>query len=89
MKNMNYLSVLEQIYNFLLMKPDFNNLKNFEKVAEYFKALNQGDAEDFKFEAPHKVSGKFGNKLKINIITAPEINNKRKFLEWVDSQINV
>ncbi|MDR0238013.1 hypothetical protein [Acinetobacter sp.] len=88
MKNSNYHSVLEQIYNFLLLKPGFNQLKNFEKIAEYFRALNEGRADEFNFEAPNKVSGKFGNKININIITAPEIGNKRKFLEWVDNQVN-
>lgn len=88
MKNINYSYVLEQIYNFLLLRPDFKSKTNFEKVVEYFKVLNQGVDDDFIFEIPDKVVGQFGNKKMINIINAPEIDHKNKFLDWVDQQIN-
>ncbi|WP_252510711.1 hypothetical protein [Acinetobacter bereziniae] len=87
-ENINYLYVLEQIYNFLLLTPDFKSKTNFEKVVEYFKVLNQGVDDDFIFEIPDKVVGQFGNKKMINIINAPEIDHKNKFLDWVDQQIN-
>ncbi|MCT9978385.1 hypothetical protein M2R48_08620 [Acinetobacter sp. I-MWF] len=89
MKNINYDFVLEQIYNFLLLRPEFNSKTNFEKIAEYFRALNEGTDDEFNFEKPNKISGKFGNKKNIVIVNAPEINNKNKFLEWVDRQINL
>jgi hypothetical protein len=50
--------------------------------------LNQGVDDDFIFEIPDKVVGQFGNKKMINIINAPEIDHKNKFLDWVDQQIN-
>lgn len=89
MKNVNYDFVLEQIYNFLLLRPDFNSKTNFEKIAEYFRALNEGTDDEFNFEKPNKISGKFDSKKNIVIVNAPEINNKNKFLEWVDRQINL
>ncbi|MEJ5137343.1 MULTISPECIES: hypothetical protein [Acinetobacter] len=89
MKNINYDFVLEQIYNFLLLRPDFNSKTNFEKIAEYFRSLNEGTDDEFNFEKPNKISGKFGSKKNIVIVNAPEINNKNKFLEWVDRQINL
>lgn len=77
MKNSNFVCVLEQIYNFLLLTPDFNSKSNYEKIAEYFRALNEGNESDFKFDSPSKVSGRFGNKKNIIIISAPEIRNKK------------
>ncbi|WP_266125861.1 hypothetical protein [Acinetobacter bereziniae] len=77
MKNSNFLCVLEQIYNFLLLTPDFNNKTNFEKTAEYFRALNEGSDSDFKFDSTNTVFGRFGNKKNILIISEPEMSNKK------------
>ncbi|MFW1736055.1 hypothetical protein ACG94V_04345 [Acinetobacter sp. ULE_I001] len=88
MKSSNYMCVLEQIYNFLLLTPDFKSKTKSEKIVAYFKALNEGDETDFKFNNSNKVSGKFGNKKNILIMSAPEISNKYKFLSWVDEQVN-
>lgn len=82
----NYPPVLEQIYDFLKERPNFHSITKFEKMVEYFKALNE--QVDFNFEAPHKITGKFGHKNMISLISAPDVNDKTKFLDWVYKQIN-
>lgn len=84
----NYLPALEQVYEFLKERPDFISQSKFEKSVEYFKTLHEGDPQEFKFEAPHNLYGKFGPNRTLSLRLAPDFDNKSNFIKWVYSQLN-
>ena len=84
----NYLPALEQVYEFLKERPGFIGQSKFDNTIEYFRTLHEGSPEEFRFEAPHRVYGKFGSNPVINLKLVPDFNDKSNFIEWVYSQLN-
>lgn len=84
----NYLPALEQVYEFLKERPQFKDKSEFDKAVEYFRTLHEGDPQEFRVQAFHNVSGKFGDKEILSISLAPKFTDKNNFIHWVDTQIN-
>lgn len=84
----NYLPALEQVYEFLIERPNSKNQSEFDKSIDYFKTLHESDPLDFRVQTPHVVAGKFGAKEIINLGSMPKFTDKENFINWIDAQIN-
>lgn len=84
----NYLPALEQVYEFLKERPSFKEKSEFDKSVEYFRTLHEGEPQEFRVQAFHNISGKFGNKEILSITSAPKFTDRNSFLNWVDMHIN-
>ncbi|MEN8283559.1 hypothetical protein [Acinetobacter gerneri] len=88
MNNKYELCVLQQIYLFLMERPNFLNTGEFDKIHAFFAACHEGDLSSFRFTPPFKFSGQFGKKKEISIKLAPKFTNKDGFLKWCENILN-
>lgn len=79
---------LQQIYYFLLERPNFLNTGEFNKIQAFFAECHDGDIASFKFTPPFKFSGQFGDKQEISIRLAPEFSDRDIFLKWSENILN-
>lgn len=79
---------LQQIYLFLIERPNFMNIGEFNKIQAFFAECHQGEMSSFKFSPPFKFFGKFGSKSEISIKLAPEFGNRENFLRWSENILN-
>lgn len=89
MNMQNELCTLEQIYNFLLMRPYFHKNTQFEKLKEFFYEIHEMNGGFFEVKNSYSFLGTFNGKQKVIDSThSPNFLDKKVFLEWVIRQIN-
>ena len=85
----NELCSLEQIYNFLLMRPYFHKNTQFEKLKEFFYEIHEMNGGFFEVKNSYSFLGTFNGKQNfIDSTNSPNFLDKKVFLEWVIRQIN-
>jgi hypothetical protein len=89
MNSKNELCSLEQIYNFLLMRPYFHNYSQFEKLKEFFYEIHEMESGFFEVKNSYRFLGTFNGREKlIDSSHSPDFLDKSRFLQWVMHQIN-
>ena len=89
MNMQNELCTLEQIYNFLLMRPYFHKHSQFEKLKEFFYEIHEMNGGFFEVKNSYSFLGTFNGKQKVIDSTySPDFLDKKIFLQWVIEQIN-
>ena len=85
----NELCSLEQIYNFLIMRPDFLQNSHFEKLKEFFYEIHEMEGGFFEVKNSYSFLGTFNGHSKIiDSSKSPDFLDKAKFLQWVYRQIH-
>lgn len=89
MNMQNELCTLEQIYNFLLMRPYFHKHSQFEKLKEFFYEIHEMNGGFFEVKNSYSFLGTFNGKQKVIDSTySSDFLDKKIFLQWVIKQIN-
>ena len=86
-KNANF-HLLEQVYNFIVVRPGFKVKKNQEQLLDFFTEIHQDHEAGIRFDSPSKITLMFGSPKIVNIDLSPPLRNKTDFLEWVYKQLN-
>lgn len=82
------LHVLQQIYDFLSVREEFNKKSPHGQVLEFFRELNMGNSTDFVVMSPTLLYGKFGRVTQIKLLNVPIFRDKDKFIKWAFAQLN-
>lgn len=84
MSQVEHEKVLKQIYNFVILKPSFEEKSEFMKLKLFFYELHEPRISEFEAIKPYIFKFGFGGvKRKINTLHAPGISNSNEFIEWV------
>lgn len=85
----NELYCLEQIYNFLLMRPYFQQYSHFDKLKEFFYEIHEMEGGFFEVKNSYSFLGTFnGHSKVIDSSKSPDFLDKVKFLQWAYHQIH-
>ncbi|WP_425919353.1 hypothetical protein [Acinetobacter sp. TSRC1-2] len=85
-KNANF-HLLEQVYNFLVIRPGFK-VKKSGKIIRFSTKMHQVHEAGIRFDSPSKIIMMFRSRKIVNIDLSPSLRNKTDFLEWVYKQLN-
>lgn len=65
-KNVNF-HLLEQVYNFLVVRPGFKVKKNQDQLLDFFTEIHQDHESGIEFDSPSNVIIMFGSRKIVNI----------------------
>lgn len=75
--------MIEQIYNFVCMKPNIQSKSKYMQMYIFFEELHESSKDRFIAYKPFTYYGVFnGVEKKIYADTAPEFFDKEKFINW-------
>ncbi|OTG83272.1 hypothetical protein B9T33_02350 [Acinetobacter sp. ANC 5054] len=81
--------MIEQIYNFVCMKPSIKSKSKYMQMYIFFEELHESTKDRFIAYKPFTYFGVFnGGEKKIYADAAPEFFDKVKFINWVVKSIN-
>lgn len=82
------IKVLEQIYNFVILAPSFEDKSEFMRLKTLFLELHEPQITNFDAIKPYNFKFGFGGvERKINTIQSPGILNSKAFIEWLSSSL--
>ncbi|OTG65058.1 hypothetical protein [Acinetobacter silvestris] len=85
----NQKHVVEQVYYYLIERPEYRELSQHEKLKAFLDVMKDKDSERIVMENHSTYIGSFGGIVrKINGMKAPEFTNKDDFLAWALGQVN-
>lgn len=81
--------MIEQIYNFVCLKPTIKSKSKYMQLYIFFEALHESTKDRFIANKPFTYFGVFnGVEKKIYADAAPEFFDKDKFVNWVAKSMN-
>ncbi|OTG88915.1 hypothetical protein B9T34_14235 [Acinetobacter sp. ANC 3813] len=80
--------VLEQIFNFVILTPSFEDKSEFMRLKMFFSELHESNITEFEAIKPYSFKFGFGGVVRrINTLHAPRIMNSEAFIEWLSSNL--
>lgn len=77
--------MIEQIYNFVCLKPTIKSKSKYMQLYIFFEALHEAGKDKFIAYKPFNYFGVFnGIEKKIYAHAAPDFFDKEKFIKWVE-----